>query len=901
MIGRAGPGCRSCAAHARQLRWPVQARESNLLRRSSTSSASSAGNATTESASSANPDYVISYYYYSRGGKIPQKVTRAAEQARAARVAREARDASETRETRDVPISYVPYSKPPTRADKRFRELAQDWQRGFSEAWSRTESPGLKDPARPVMNAGVEELAKLLPLSSVAEMREYWKAQPEHTREYVWPDIMLAALNFAPNRVGQLLEATVEQDVTAPYAVADLLKFLVMWSSKLPADRRQEQQAALPGLLLHCLRATYPEHIKLEQWTIYKMIPFCKSLETLAEIYTELRQYGQFLHVNTRLQFARRFAEDPNHKLLALGILEEIVNAGKINPNDPRCAALTTAILTFPDKGRSSLTTNYLQFLNQLIPQVYERVLQLGVTPNLITYTAIIRSLCLTQQLPTAWRIYNFMREQGIEPDSYVYSTLLNGSKLAIDLESASRVVHEASAETLRDPMIWTDLLHTSLFAALKEARDKELKPPRALPAFPSMLRIYARFFKLEPLQEIIPSNLHDHLTASALDVGAVGWESMAYMEDIAHKLPVSEEHELVEPSGITLLIMVLGYIKGFSNVYNIITFYSHFRSLVKTGNEVAADLVRQGTFVYDAIIKAVTEWSGMQRLALDILRDMLEDAAAAAAAAGPSSSSDQTTKHTPDTSRPTPTSLHRAPSVYTWSVLLHGFFQQGQTRQAERILHMMRQRGIEPNLVTWNTLVAGYARAQYMGKTVSTLAEMEDAGHQADYWTSRAFSHLGNQQRALELLERRQQLSRGERVSDEEAEVAAAAAAERGAVPQEGPVAPSSLELQDGKPLAPEEVELREEFMKMRDELEDGKARSPPEVELREESMKMPDGLEDEKPRPPEETELREEFSKMRDELEEIGKDMSEEMILEGWERILEDPGQPAGGKRGR
>jgi pentatricopeptide repeat protein len=68
----------------------------------------------------------------------------------------------------------------------------------------------------------------------------------------------------------------------------------------------------------------------------------------------------------------------------------------------------------------------------------------------------------------------------------------------------------------------------------------------------------------------------------------------------------------------------------------------------------------------------------------------------------------------------------------------------------------MMRQHGVEPNLVTYNTLVSGYARAQRPTQTVSALTRLEEAGYQADDFTIRAFTHLGDRERALTMMEER-------------------------------------------------------------------------------------------------------------------------------------------------
>jgi pentatricopeptide repeat protein len=206
--------------------------------------------------------------------------------------------------------------------------------------------------------------------------------------------------------------------------------------------------------------------------------------------------------------------------------------------------------------------------------------------------------------------------------------------------------------------------------------------------------------------------------------------------------------------------MMLAGYVRGFQQPYDIIAFYSRFCTILRNGDPVAVRLVQeQGTLVHDIVIKALVERSGMLRVALDVIGDMLRDATAAAARSATFSKGNATNVTLPP--------LHPAPSVYTWSILLNGFLFHRQRQQAERIVYMMRAHGIEPNLVTWNTLVAGYARDQQVSKTVRALQKLEAAGYEADEFTIRAFSYLKNKEGALRKMEnmleyRRKQVEEG-------------------------------------------------------------------------------------------------------------------------------------------
>ncbi|GKT90551.1 pentatricopeptide repeat-containing protein [Colletotrichum tofieldiae] len=209
-----------------------------------------------------------------------------------------------------------------------------------------------------------------------------------------------------------------------------------------------------------------------------------------------------------------------------------------------------------------------------------------------------------------------------------------------------------------------------------------------------------------------------------------------------------------LSPTGATLGIMFIAYVKSLSQPINLISLYAYFRQLISNRSPVATNFVQEkGTFVYDVVIKALCESPGMLRAALDIIGDMLkhtlEERSRSTSAAKKSA-----VEAAPATTSSPSLPLHPAPSVFTWSILLHGFLFHKEKGSGERILAMMRQHSVEPNLVTWNTLVAGHAKNQDVNKTVQSLQRLEAAGYEADDYTLRAFSKLVNREAALRKME---------------------------------------------------------------------------------------------------------------------------------------------------
>ncbi|KAL2173224.1 uncharacterized protein P884DRAFT_332979 [Thermothelomyces heterothallicus CBS 202.75] len=691
------------------------------------------------------------------------------------------------------------------------------WDNHMRAAFRRLDGSATEAPRASKSTRGIlKTYERLLALKTVEEMRSSWLAIAPEKREQDWLYLMKAVVDFQPESAALVLEATVEPSTTPGWAVADVFAFLNRWSSTLPDDGRRHQQARLPGLLLHLLRNSPPNHYQFHQWALGQTLSVCEP-DTAAEIYSALRRYNHYIHYNTKLKIAGRLTRGSKYKLAALRVFEEVLKDPHVDVNDRRCAALATELFTLPQSwkdGRESPVEV------QLLAEAFERVVGLGLSPNVVTYTAMIRSLCLTNQLGTAWKIYDVMRSHGTTPDPHVFSILLNGAKLAISLDSTVRVVEEATPDTFRIPYFWNDIIHTILLAAAEEATSRPVMhgQPIAIPAFSSMLRVYAKFFRLEPLQGLVQTDLQEIL-AQDDDPGRqleLSWkQKLAVLVD---QLPVSSPEELVEPGVDTLGIMLLGYIKSFSTPQPVLSFYSHFRKLLKSRDPIAIGLASHSTLPYDVVLKSLTDNPGMLRVGIDIVNDMLRDAAASAAAlkarpaesdptnppapppttsgpgAGPDAAEQQTDKATTSTATTIttttssssssssagggeeeesesslPTFHHPPPSVYTWSILLLAFSKQRNLREVERLIQAMRRHGVEPNRVTWNTLLTGHAKRGNERGVVAVVDRLDAARYHPDRYTVTAVGKLHRPERALTHLEERAAAREGERWAEVE------------------------------------------------------------------------------------------------------------------------------------
>ncbi|KAK4113960.1 hypothetical protein N656DRAFT_707225 [Canariomyces notabilis] len=571
----------------------------------------------------------------------------------------------------------------------------------------------------------------------------------------MWPSVMLACLKECPARAIELLHATVEPGVTPPYAVADVLGFIVRWMTIRQGEIDPALESQLPPLLLRILSCSPPQSFEFKQWIIHRVITSCHDTQTLATLYSELRRYGHFLSKWTRLHIASRLGKDLRYKSAAFRILDEIAEKREMDLNGPAFASVVTSLLTFPlaeeDDSRTSLRQP--QRLRELEQLLFEGVHSWkDFSPNLITLTTLMQGFCHNKDYAGAWAVHDLMRNQGIEPNAYVYSILLSGSKWAGSFRSGDRVISDAPADVLRNPVILNDLLHFMLLSAERETRRRT----PFVRVFPAMLLVYIRFFKLEPLQKLYPSDLTRWLTDENL---GEEWDWMGKMAPIINKLPVLGPQERLDPKADTLRIMTLGYISSLTDPYGVIAFYSRFCSLLRAGDEHALALIKLGSRVHDLIIKALTRFEGMLRVAISILEDMLKDTAARKAAS--TTATDRITPiadQQPQQGMNADLPIHPEPRDTTWNIILDAFCRnpnENLKSQLERVLQMMQRHGVKANKITWTLLTFAYANWQNPALVAKTYSEMVGAGYDADEYVDRAFARLNNRTTAITMLER--------------------------------------------------------------------------------------------------------------------------------------------------
>lgn len=664
------------------------------------------------------------------------------------------------------------------------RDLLQTYFNSFSnwKAFVRTDRFALTEAKSDVPNEPVRQrMVKWIQSSQTAEEMLATvpnQRQPSdlHKREMTNGLIPLA-LEYAPDKAHIVLETIFRQHMpnsTYPfYLFEDTLEMLAArlhWTEGLDKRATATELADLVSLILTHTDKKF--HVRPFQSTIFKIL-YSLPLERLQTWYGELREASCFLSTMTEFQFASRFAKSINTKLLGLEILRRLRKERRIDINSSEAESICTSLLMF--------TEEELETQDSSLPtpaEMFGGLREIGMNPSHFTYAAILRALCLRKDIDTAMQVADVMKNQGLEHDAFIYAILINGCRRSKTYETLADLAVEACQADIRDTVLWNDVLYAVFTACLAE--NKGVQRPALFP----INTIYTRIFDAAPLRPFITGRIAEvgaHLVGSVKDA----WfpDRLRRLEREITPLP---PRELLQPGVDTLSIMIMCMLRNLPHPYDLVNFYTQFRKLLAEGHPDAERLVRErGTFVYDIILRSLVAWRGTMRIVIDIVREMMktfdkDDAKPAVGDsqtvnyAGTATSGADEKLQTPSTTDPVIPRPHcpvrpPPPSIYTWTILVKGFMRNERPEQAEQCINLMRQHGVEPNIVTWNTLTAGYATMQHIRGTVDSMRRLEAAGFKADDWTMRAFSFIRDKRRAIQVMEETLEANKLEKEKDEQ------------------------------------------------------------------------------------------------------------------------------------
>ncbi|KAI9900271.1 hypothetical protein N3K66_004533 [Trichothecium roseum] len=588
-------------------------------------------------------------------------------------------------------------------------------------------------------------------LKSHQAMLDAWHQLDINERREFWPRLMLSTLSHDARKASQVLAATLDP-LPPGYALIDVLN-LIADNDRASYYRRGKNMRnadRLLDLVLYLIHHTPSGYIPFVQRTFGKLARNLPPYHA-KELHAALQEAGAALHPHTKLHFADTLAGaaiKSQYKDEAFGILKEVGEDAEVHAK-PRFASVLTSLLWCEPLDNAQAK----EFSPSDCVQYF---MEAGHVPNMLTFTSFLRTLCRRREWVEAIRLAKLFSNSVQPLDAKALQTIFNGAKSSLDADKVRDVLEFSKKSTANKVAVFNNALHSVYYFA-----DAEFAQRRELPAsdhqpFVTLLGVYVEKFELEPLQWLIPEMLPLLLDRQDMAMNPSIDESPSRRFRYEHSIvPVVKEFyaadgcKKVKPDATTLAIMLRAYIKSLWRPYDLMSFYSFYKirleEVSRGKGEYRDTLLSQGSVIHDTLIHAMLKQNGLTRPALEVFGDMLKERIKTL-----ESKEDDRVR-----SADSKAAMHPEPSVFTFSILLHSLFLRKETALVEQIIKVMHENGIEPNLVTWNTLIGGYALMQNVPKTVKALRELETTGHVPDEHTYKAFSKLNNQKEALEMIQR--------------------------------------------------------------------------------------------------------------------------------------------------
>ncbi|KAL8778155.1 MAG: hypothetical protein Q9213_007544 [Squamulea squamosa] len=326
-------------------------------------------------------------------------------------------------------------------------------------------------------------------------------------------------------------------------------------------------------------------------------------------------------------------------------------------------------------------------------------MLELGIRPGMPMLNAMILNAVEACDYQTAQAMSETARIHGIRRNAITYSILLKGALQNLDDCLVERIMHMAEEDGALPRN--NELVFSLIVTMLQIARLNDTNVVTSAHRYKTILRIYTRYCDVQPLQEL----------GIYLDID---------------KSTGTAEY-LSEPSPKLLSIMIVSYIRLTGQPDRLLALYHRYQYYVNQNHHLIAPTA-ETDHLANAFLLGLGRHTKTFRECPVILRNMLEPSA----------------KTTFNVAQPT---------VKTWSIAARSYFFHGQRAAGDKVIEMMRARGLAPNFVTWNTIISGYASIQDATAVVNAMKGMESAGFEANSYTLKALARIKDRNQLLEAL----------------------------------------------------------------------------------------------------------------------------------------------------
>lgn len=384
------------------------------------------------------------------------------------------------------------------------------------------------------------------------------------------------------------------------------------------------------------------------------------------QLYHTIRHHRALPSGMTLLHFATYFARNEYY--------EQAIDALKQAAEDP---------LTEPDSFafRSTCATLLRRSVRQVgglraSLRLIDSIVDMGVTLNVHLCNILMLNAVEEGDIKTAVSVYDSLVQQGIQPTKHTFAVLFKGCKVAIDdKELLNTVIRDtiATEGALDHEIVTFEMLHC---LALHHFKNN----PRT--AFDTVAEAFVQLIDTGPLERL----------------GILAPESSQRSVSPRQKQPCRPQHFSI------MLAVYLENLEQMDRLDLAAPLYERYKELAAAGVEPFASTL-ETDYIPNSFMMTFIKRRKTMLHAAQVVKDMQK-------------SSDEGARQ------------RCKPTVITWSIFLHGFTKHKQMRLAEQVLNHMRTQGVEPNEVTWDTLLGGHALNQDVESVIGTIRRMEADGH---------------------------------------------------------------------------------------------------------------------------------------------------------------------------
>ncbi|KAF4551807.1 Hypothetical protein D9617_12g036970 [Elsinoe fawcettii] len=435
--------------------------------------------------------------------------------------------------------------------------------------------PGALDPAAPRWARSVIDGKK-----RAKHIQAEIKSLPER-RHRVWEEALLWILQHSPDETFAFLRRSHVRPLPPQYMVGQALEYLILRATSEPHLENQDLKLEIGKNIAHVSKRPEYDQLYINGAYLAWLMKSC-DIPTLLQILKSFDNVKYNIPLNTRLHVIQKLASSETTLEAALDQLGKIGETPSFNHDLVRKACFK--ILSQARKRADG---------HQLCIEAITHVLRSGANLNVQLCTMVILNSVRAGDVNAAFKVYNMLLENKIEPDKFVFAALARACKLVP--EDGQRLASVIETALQKGMLLSSRVVASEVLDALYQHHKKADRQD----TFQLMLESYAQLFDTSPLRtlELIP----EHASASS------SW--------------------ILPPEAPPLGIIIQAWLShGHPHLRGVLQRYRVIRHLALTGHEPFVKLLQS-----DHMSNAFIAWFAAHRAGLkwvmEVVRNMEHDA----------------------------------------------------------------------------------------------------------------------------------------------------------------------------------------------------------------------------------------------------------------------------------